>query len=138
MKNFIWLEEYKIGDDTIDRQHEYLFDLANQIVDPDNDEQKTHHNVMALFHYVREHFKDEEALMKQCDFSGYKAHVKEHEMLTTKLTDIGTGIISGEINSSSVMEFMRSWLLEHILGKDIVFGAYLRRQSNEIGESEWP
>jgi len=40
MNKFIWLDEYKIGDEIIDQQHEYLFDLANQIVDPDNDAQK--------------------------------------------------------------------------------------------------
>ena len=128
MNSFIWLEDYKIGDDTIDQQHQYLFDLANQIVDPFNDAQKTHHNVLALYHYVREHFKAEESLMKQCNYPGYQEHVKEHGVLTQRLREISTGIIRGQIGPDVVMGFMRSWLLEHILGKDILFGNYLRQK----------
>jgi len=77
MTSFIWLDEYKIGDDTIDQQHQYLFDLANQIVDPFNDAQKTHLNVLSLYHYFREHFKAEESLMQQHHYSAYAEHVKK-------------------------------------------------------------
>jgi len=131
MSSFTWLEEYKIGDETIDQQHQYLFDLANQIVDPDNDQQKTHMTVLALYHYVREHFKDEEAFMVKLNYPGYEEHVKEHEDLRQKLTEIGTGILSGDISSEQVMEFMRSWLLEHILGKDVPLGEFLRQKNKE-------
>ena len=133
---FTWLEEYKIGNATIDQQHEYLFDLANQIVDPDNDQQKTYHNVLALYHYVREHFKDEELLMQQCRYSGYAEHVKEHELLTRRLDEISSGIIGGETGPNDVMVFMRNWLLDHILGKDILLGEFLRRQNEAGGQGQ--
>jgi hemerythrin len=128
MSSFTWLDAYKIGDDTIDRQHQYLFDLANQIVDPFNDAQKTHLNVLALYHYFREHFKDEESLMKQYDYAGYEEHVKKHEELTQKLTEISTGILSGEIGPDDVIVFMNSWVCEHILGEDLLLGDFLRQQ----------
>ena len=60
--NFVWLNEYNIGHDTVDQQHQYLFNLANLIVNPYNDQQKTYHNVVALYQYVREHFRNEELL----------------------------------------------------------------------------
>jgi hemerythrin len=129
--HFTWLDEYKIGDEAIDNQHRYLFDLANQIVDPLNDAQKTHMNVLALYHYVREHFKDEESLMKLSHYPDYKAHVKEHEMLTQRLTEISTGIITGEISPDYIMSFMSTWLLDHILGKDMLIGEFLHRLKNK-------
>jgi hemerythrin len=126
MSSFKWLDDYKIGNDTIDQQHQYLFDLANQIVDPYNDVQKTHHNVIALYHYVHEHFIDEESLMRQCNFPGYEEHVKEHQALTQRLREISTGIIRGAISKDSIMSFMCSWVLEHILEKDKMLGEFLR------------
>ena len=131
MNKFIWLDEYKIGDDTIDQQHEYLFELANQIVDPDNDAQKTHLNVLALYHYFREHFKDEESLMKQNNYSDYAEHVKKHEELTKKLREINDGIVTGEISLQDVKEFMQNWVHGHILGEDLILGKFLSQQKSK-------
>lgn len=127
MLNFIWLDEYKIGNDIIDQEHQYLFDLANQIVAPYNDQQKTHQNVLTLYHYVREHFSHEEALMKQHDYPGYEDQVKEHELLAKRLDEISAGILRGEIKPDDVMKFMRNWLLDHILGKDMLLGEFFRK-----------
>lgn len=125
--NFTWRDEYQIGNDTIDQQHQYLFDLANQIVDPKNDQQRTYHNVLALYHYVREHFKNEEDLMAQCNYAGYEEQVKEHDLLAKRLAEISSGINSGETCPDDVMGFMRNWLLDHILGKDILLGDFLSK-----------
>jgi len=125
--SFKWLDEYSVGYDVIDRQHQYLFALANQIVDPNNDQQKTHHNVMSLNHYVREHFKDEEALMKKYNFPGYEEQVKEHDLLAKRLAEISPGIITGEVRQDEVINFMRNWLLHHIIGKDVPLGDFLRK-----------
>lgn len=130
MSNFTWLDEYKIGHDVIDQQHQYLFDLANRIVAPYNDQQKTHQNVLTLYHYVREHFRDEEALMKQYNFPGYAEQVKEHELLEKRLHVISSGILTGEIKGEDVMKFMRSWLLDHILGKDMLLGEFFREKQS--------
>lgn len=127
---FTWLDEYNIGSNTIDQQHKYLFDLANQIVDPHNDQQKTYHNVLALFHYTRQHFKGEEELMKRYNYSGYEEHAKEHDLLTKRLNEISAGINGGATSPSDVMKFMSSWLLDHILGKDILLGDFLRQQND--------
>jgi len=131
MNKFIWLDEYKIGDEIIDQQHEYLFDLANQIVDPENDAQKTHLNVLALYHYFREHFKDEESLMKQYNYPDYEEHVKKHENLTKKLREINDGIVTGEISLQDVTEFMQNWVHGHILGEDLILGQFLRQQKSK-------
>lgn len=125
---FIWLDEYNIGNDIIDRQHQYMFNLANEIVDPNNDRQKTHHNVLALYHYVREHFKAEAELMKQYDFWDYDEHIKEHGELSNRLDEISFGIIRGETSPDEVIRFMSGWLLDHILGRDILLGDFLRQQ----------
>jgi hemerythrin len=133
---FQWLDEYKIGDAAIDKQHEYLFDLANQIVDPDNDQQKTYHNIMALYHYVKEHFKAEEAIMKLRKYVDYDEHIKEHVLLSKRLDEISSQVIRGDTGPDEVMRFMRSWLLEHILGRDVLLGDFLHHKQECVGHEE--
>jgi hemerythrin len=130
MSSFTWLDAYKIGNQTIDQQHEYLFDLANQIVDPENDPQKTHLNVMALYHYVGEHFKDEEALMKKYDYPKFAEHHAQHAVLTQQLTEISSGIINGDISPQAVMHLMNTWLLDHILRKDLLLADFLHQKTD--------
>lgn len=124
---FTWQDEYNIGNEHIDQQHRYMFNLANEIVDPNNDQQKTHHNVLALYHYVREHFKAEAELMKKYEYWDYEAHIKEHGELSNRLDEISFGIIRGETSRAEVMKFMRGWLLDHILGRDVLLGNFLRQ-----------
>ncbi|MGR8930660.1 MAG: bacteriohemerythrin [Gammaproteobacteria bacterium] len=132
MTNFIWLDEYKIGNDIIDEQHRYLFDLANRIVAPYNDQQKTHQNVLSLYHYVREHFREEEALMRQFGYPGIDEQIKEHELLAKRLHEISAGILRGNIKKDDVMKFMRNWLLDHILGKDMLLGEFFRDKDPNV------
>lgn len=132
MSNFTWLDEYKVGHDVIDQQHQYLFDLANQIVAPYNDQQKTHQNILSLHHYVREHFREEESLMREFDYPGYEEQVKEHALLEKRLHEISAGILRNNIKPEDVMSFMRTWLLDHILGTDMLLGEFLREsQGNQ-------
>jgi hemerythrin len=129
MTKFIWLEEYRTGDDTIDRQHKYLFDLANQIIDPLNDIQKTYHNFLTLNHYITEHFKVEESLMKQCGDPDYHEHVKEHNAFAQKLPEISMSIISGAISLAKVTDFINRWYFEHFLEKDVLLTNLLHHKN---------
>jgi hemerythrin len=65
--------------------------------------------------------------MEQCNYSGYEEQVKEHDLLAKRLAEISSGINSGETGPDDVMGFMRNWLLDHILGKDILLGDFLRQ-----------
>jgi hemerythrin len=129
MTKLVWLDEYRIGDDTIDQQHKYLFDLANQIVDPFNDAQKIHHNLKMLYHYVIEHFKVEESFMRQCNYPDYKKHIKEHDEIARKLSEISMSVITGETSSSDVAEVIHRWQSEHFLEKDLSLADLLQHKN---------
>jgi len=92
---------------------------------------KTHLNVLALYHYFREHFKDEETLMKQYHYPDYAEHVKNHEELSKKLSEINDGIVTGETSLDEVAEFMQNWVHGHILEEDLILGKFLHRIKSE-------
>jgi hemerythrin len=129
MEQFKWRDEYEIGEEHIDCQHRHLFVLVNRIVDPENSNE-VHSNFMALFKYVREHFRDEEAIMKNAGYPGYEGHRVEHEQLLDRLVELGVNIGKGNIDVQAMTEFMSRWVLIHIGQEDMLIGEFLRKQGH--------
>ncbi len=129
-EGFNWLDEYKIGDSLIDQQHEHLFELANRIISPYNDQQTTYLNSMALYDYVGKHFAAEESLMQKYDYPEYEAHKELHKSLAKKLDSISEGILNDETTKEDVTKFMKKWVLVHILNEDMRFGSFLKSAKN--------
>jgi hemerythrin-like metal-binding protein len=85
---------------------------------------------MSLFKHMREHFRDEEQLMKQTDYPALNVHVAAHN----ELLDILVGISDSIANSNSfrtLHDFMQSKFLTHTLSLDIEFGKF---QSQYLSE----
>lgn len=122
----IWLDSYKTGHKIIDQQHEKLFELAKVVVDPNNDPQKTHLNLLALQHYVKEHFDAEEKIMQQSNFPDYLKHAAEHADLLRQLDEIGTEVLTNELSVEEIKQRMQRWLFEHFFKRDMVLVEYLR------------
>lgn len=116
MTEFAWQNSYLIGNRTIDQQHQRLFELANNLVDS-NEKTTLLANAMLLYRHVREHFQEEEAFMKSCDYRGYQHHVDMHNLMLSKLVDVSEKINNGEWQRQQVLEFMHDWI-RHILDED--------------------
>lgn len=127
MIEFVWLDTYKIGNDSVDQQHQYLFKLANQIVEA-KDTESLREYAMLLYRHIREHFQAEEALMKQHGYPAYAEHVQAHNQMLDKLVEISDHIHQGKWQHDEVQQFMRGWVLVHILDVDSLLGNFLRQQ----------
>jgi hemerythrin len=81
-ENFRWHESYCIGDETIDKQHKELFDLAQsafEAVEDNKRDEKIKGIVTRLYHYMKGHFKYEEEFMLQHKFPDYEQHKESHD-----------------------------------------------------------
>ena len=78
MKN--WNNNYEIGREHIDDHHEEVFQLTNMLDQAIEDNSRTKINDIILYleHYVVDHFKEEETLMKNHNFAEYQEHYNEH------------------------------------------------------------
>lgn len=65
-----WDNEYSVGIDSIDEQHEYLFSLLAQVstMADENDSEKIYDAILDMKRYTEVHFYEEELLMR---LSGY-------------------------------------------------------------------
>jgi len=123
---FIWKKCYEIGHSMVDQQHEYLFDLANNVVESKSKNELTKY-IMLLYKYIREHFRDEEKLMKDVEYPDYQAHKLTHNMLLDRMNEISEKVAQDNLAEDEIKEFMEDWLLDHILLKDGALGDFLSK-----------
>ena len=79
-----------------------------------------------LVGYTKAHFRDEERMMEQNGYPDLPAHKLQHVALTKKAIDFQNKFKAGETGMSiEIMEFLSTWLREHILGTDAKYVALM-------------
>ena len=87
-------EEYLVGVDLIDREHEALFHIvarADELVrafDASSGYDQIIHILEELKNYTKEHFSDEEEYMESIHYEGLAAQKRAHEAFIDKLENI--------------------------------------------------
>ena len=117
-----WSQLFEIGVPRTDHEHRYLVQILNDYygslragVAPDT----LFSTLNRLVEYVESHFTSEEALMRESRYPGYQKHRVEHDNLTRGIFKLNQSLEDGdEVISQEVMEFLKHWLVEHILHTD--------------------
>lgn len=122
-----WLDSYSLGDAEIDAQHRTLFGLVNALLAAT---EKSHlaDAVTNLFEHTRDHFKHEEAIMRNSGYPGLQAHVEQHNTLLAKLDNASELIANYSLNVANLESFLAAWLLKHMETLDASLVNHLRHQ----------
>ena len=123
-------EEYKIGVEYIDEQHNKLFELANQAYLVLKDDysldkyDKIVNIVEELAEYAVFHFKSEEEYMESINYKGLAAQRIEHEKFVKTIdeTDLRHIDENQDEGLRKILNFLNDWLTEHILKSDKLIG----------------
>ncbi|AQS08489.1 bacteriohemerythrin [Clostridium saccharobutylicum] len=123
-------EEYKIGLDHIDKQHEKLFELANKAYMLLKDEfavdkyDKIVEIINELKEYTIFHFKSEEEYMESINYRGLFSQKLQHEKFINVLQELDFKQIDENQDESliKVLDFLNDWLSDHILISDKFIG----------------
>jgi putative two-component system protein, hydrogenase maturation factor HypX/HoxX len=129
MCHFVWQDYYEIGDAVVDRQHKDLFILADKLL-ASVIKGELSRNIGLIYDHVKEHFSAEEALMDQLEYRNFKAHVREHEAMLEKLTEIQHKISNDNWRQSDMHEFLGKWE-KHILHFDMAFNAFHKEKAQK-------
>ena len=119
-----WSDNFKIGNPTIDAQHQQLFELANQVSRATSKAALTLCSVR-LYRYTREHFRSEEDLMRYGNYADAKAHIEQHNQLISRLNEICEHIGDDSYNKAELENFMNQWLLDHVIQSDSRLSTHL-------------
>ncbi|MBK7563608.1 MAG: hemerythrin family protein [Propionivibrio sp.] len=136
-----WSNQYLIGNDLIDTEHEELFRLINNFhslwMEKQN-RQDIARVLNQLIAYAQMHFQHEEVIMEEAGYPKLAEHQQIHEDMIEKIFELHTSYAEGNLRLEiETVKFVKSWLLEHILVNDYTFRDYLARKQNS-GEEATP
>jgi hemerythrin len=122
-----WNDSYKIGDATIDAQHQHLFELINKLLAAE-ELGAIKVIMMQLYKHTREHFAHEEALMRKLKFPDYQGHTGNHNQLLARLNQLSAAIGKGVVDKPAIQTLMTDWALRHVPYDDGLLTAYVTAQ----------
>ena len=129
---FVWRDEYNVNIEFIDLQHLQLMKEANifyNTIESRIKRKEVQEALDSFIHVYEFHFSEEERCMKQYDYPGYEVQHRKHAGLISDVQRIREKHASQEIDIDlSVFEFLKNWLIDHILTEDRKLGQFLRKQ----------
>jgi hemerythrin-like metal-binding protein len=126
---FPWSNTYSVHIGIIDMQHKNLVNIVNdlhQAMVAGYGKQKLGKILSHLVEYTQGHFKTEEHFMESQNYPEYAVHKAEHDHLTKTVLDFQDKFQKNEIGLTvEVMDFLKNWLGQHILGSDKKYAPFL-------------
>lgn len=122
---FPWNDNFNIGILKIDKQHQILVDLLNQLANQvafDTDPQEVDDILQRLLSYACLHFKSEEAIWQQylAEDSLEIEHRKDHESFVGSIKKLKQNPHKKPLDNiiEDILSFLSNWLATHILEDD--------------------
>lgn len=137
-KLIVWEKSFLVGNDDIDRQHQSLVIMLNhlhRLIVKRSDLAE----IVALLKEVRVHvawhFGFEESVMKASAYHGLQSHHALHAHLLLDLDQVIRDVASRRYEELEELleNYLKYWLLDHILHVDMALGKELARQQDMSG-----
>ena len=127
---FPWNESYSVGISQIDAQHKGLIRLINDLhgaMSAGKGKQALGTILADLVHYTKVHFTFEENLLREKGYSNLAAHHAVHQKLTQQVIELQQRFAAAKLTLTvEVMQFLKSWLADHILVHDQAYARELK------------
>ena len=137
-----WKEEFETGITEIDEQHLILVNAINDASEKfsgDISVDLLQQITIDLLSYALYHFETEEEMMQRYgyankNYDSANRHHKEHRYFSSKILAIRENLKSGKIIlAKDLIDFLQSWLINHILHTDKDLGVFLLNE--RVGSS---
>ncbi|WP_367988913.1 bacteriohemerythrin [Vibrio sp. NTOU-M3] len=116
-----WSAQLDIGLDEINRQHQTLVHLINELYHLLRNNYglpSIKRVVQGLIDYTANHFKYEETLFEQVEYARTQQHIDKHNELVTQVLEFQKRVERGEDIGDELMQFLKNWLSQHIMKED--------------------
>ena len=132
MSLFEWDKTYELGIREIDQQHKHLVSVLNELhkaMKAGNSNEKLNKIIHELIRYTQTHFSTEEKYFDLYKYPDTLAHKLEHSQFVEKVANFQTDFEMGKVTiSMQIMTFLKSWLTNHIKGKDKLYAPFLKQK----------
>lgn len=124
-----WEDKFSVGIREMDDQHMRIVELINELHEcrmEGKPEEAIAEILDSVADYIRVHFTAEEQLMISVRYPGFDEHHAEHVKLIQKTAELRKRMTGGTPPTTfEVLNFLKRWLIEHIMESDKVIGKYI-------------
>ncbi|OOY35776.1 hypothetical protein BOV90_01450 [Solemya velum gill symbiont] len=132
MKKIIWEDDFSVGVEELDRQHQQIIEIINTLSDKPRlfrRFQNVSSALMELTNYVSEHFLLEEQLLHENGYPNLLEHSKKHTLYSNKIADLCQGSLDGKRDvPTELINFLTDWWINHILHEDMQYKAFFKER----------
>ncbi len=130
MEKFYWKDEYSLGVEKVDCQHQHLFELVNKLIersDKFSDLKLISETLTEMLNYAKEHFADEEELMREHSYPELESHKEQHTYFIGTTAELSINALNKQsMVLEEIVEFLKLWLTLHILKYDMKYRDYFK------------
>lgn len=142
MQRIEWSDEFEIGINVIDAQHQRIVEYINTLVDmgENAEAQEVASLIDSLVDYTYSHFAFEESLMEEAEYELIAIHKATHEAFGRRVKDLYTQFKDGKDVTGALGQLLRAWLIDHIKHDDQSYGPLVRQKFSQIenkGNGSW-
>jgi hemerythrin-like metal-binding protein len=130
VEKFCWSDEYSLGVEKIDRQHQHLFEIVNKLIERSGSSEDlglVSEILTEMVNYAREHFTDEEVLMQKYGYPEIGSHKKQHDYFINTTAELSISFMDNKNTAADeITEFLKLWLTTHILKCDMKYKDFFK------------
>ena len=123
MEKIEWRQEYSIGVEKIDQQHQKLLKMVNILIENNNTQVNSEiisDTLSEMIQYSTYHFNSEEEYMKEIGYKDLPTHKAIHKNFLKQAVDF---CMDAQVYKQSLPEdlllYLRHWWVNHILVRDM-------------------
>lgn len=132
MTFMLWNDGIAVGIEEVDEQHRLLVDLINELHDAltaaTPDPATIGHVLEGLMDYTMNHFIMEEEWFERHGYPDTVAHKALHNRFTSTIMNALTEFEDSQHVPYELLEFLKHWLIEHIMQTDKSYVPFLQTQ----------
>ena len=134
MARIEWDKSLSVDNDELDEQHKQLIHFYNTLHESlinDPPEKTTRTKITTLDNlvdYAQLHFAAEEKHLAEIGFPERESHRRVHQEFSEKVLALQRDIAANKpVLGTSLIKFLRNWIVEHIARDDKAFATYLKK-----------
>jgi hemerythrin-like metal-binding protein len=127
---FVWNEKYSVSIPWVDAQHKKIIVAINRLAEAMEDGRSAQvmgQVIESLVEYSLTHFTDEEKMLARYAYPDLADHKRQHQAYIDRVRKFKDSLREKEENLGlKVLDFLKQWLITHILVEDMKYVAFLR------------
>lgn len=117
-----WKDEMSVKVDEIDKQHQVLIKMINDLHDAmkaGKQKEELSNIINEMVEYTDYHFSTEEKYFQKFEYPNIVQHKKEHRNFVKEVVDFKKKFDANQLFlSMKIMNFLKNWLITHIMDSD--------------------